>query len=86
MAKREYVVICAQIMGDGSKPFEIVYGWDMDRFTVRQKAISHGLKIRGSDDFNIGVLENDKLISLDWMREPVDTDPKVLAMIEGYRP
>jgi hypothetical protein len=72
-------VLCGQIVGSG--PFETLYNFDGERFTDRKKAIKHGLKIRGSDDFNIGVVEDSKLAHLDWMDNPVDTDPDLMAKI-----
>lgn len=78
---KQYIVLCGQIVGGGGRPFETVYGFDGERFGDRSMAITHGLRERGSDDFNIGVLEGGKLISLDWMNKPGDTDPNLLAHI-----
>lgn len=78
---REYIVLCGQVVGGGHRPFEVIYNWDARRFRVRQAAISHGFVERGSDDFNIGVLENGKLVSLDWMDEPIETDTAELALV-----
>lgn len=77
----EYIVLCGQIVGGGDRPFETVYDFDGNRFSDREKAISHGLKVRGSDDFNVGVLTGGKLTSLDWMHKPVDTEPGILNEI-----
>ena len=77
----QYIVLCGQVVGGADKPFEIVYGFDGERFADRKAAIRHGLKIRESDDFNIGVLKRGKIVSVDWMEEPVDTDPALLAEI-----
>lgn len=79
MSDTQFIVLCGQVVGDGSRPFKILYGFDGERFTDRKKAIRHGLKTRGSDDFNIGVVKAGKLISMDWMQEVVDTDPDELA-------
>lgn len=57
------------------------YDWDGDIFPTRDEAIQRGFQLRESDDFNVGVIQNGKLVSLDWMTEPVDTDPKELAEI-----
>jgi hypothetical protein len=52
------------------------------RFDDREQAIRHGFKQGRSDDFNIGVVKRGKLISIDWMSEPVDTDSALLAGIQ----
>lgn len=72
MVKPEYIVICQQIVGGDKSPIETVYNWDRRRFADRPAAINHGFKIRGSDDFNIGVVEGDKLVSFDWMDGPLE--------------
>lgn len=77
----QYIVLMGQIVGGGERPFETVYGFDGEKFKERAEAIRHGLRERGSDDFNIGVLERGKLVSLDWMEKPVETDPAELAAI-----
>lgn len=71
----KYIVLCGQIVGGNGIPFDTVYGFDGQRFDNRSRAILHGLEIRGSDDFNIGVLVKGKLARLDWMNEPVESDP-----------
>jgi hypothetical protein len=81
MTKAEYVVLCGQIVGSQEHGFECVYDFDGERFADREKAIKHGFKVRGSDDFNIGVIEDGKLVSLDWMDKPVDTDADILGGI-----
>ena len=45
----------------------IEYTSDCVKFDKRDEAIRHGFKLRESDDFNIGVIEDGKLISFDWM-------------------
>ncbi len=54
---------------------------DLVEFDKRDKAIKHGLKQCDSDDFNIGVLVNGHLTSLDWMAKVVDEKPEILAEI-----
>lgn len=82
MVKRiEYVVLCGRITGGDGEPFETEYGFDGTRFTHKPDAIKHGLKVRGSDDFNIGVMEDGKLVRLDWMNAIVEDDPAALAKI-----
>ncbi|HAU5500963.1 TPA: antitoxin [Cronobacter sakazakii] len=59
----------------------IEYTSDLEEFDKRDKAIKHGLKIQGSDDFNVGVIENDRLVSFDWMAKPVEQSPDFLAQV-----
>ena len=80
----EYIVLCGQVVGGNGRPFETVYGFDGKKFSDRESAIRHGRKVRGSDDFNIGVLTHGRLVSLDWMNTPVDTDPNVLGPIADH--
>ena len=77
--KQQFIVLCGQIVGH--KHFETVYGFDGRRFDDRAAAIGHGFTLHRSDDFNIGVVADGQLVSLDWMEQPVDTDPKLLANI-----
>lgn len=81
MSRREYIALCAQVITTGSG-FKTMYWSDDKRFSTREAAIRNGFEIRGSDDFNIGVLDGGKLVSLDWMSEPVDTDPEMLSEIQ----
>ncbi|WFY33422.1 antitoxin [Citrobacter braakii] len=62
----------------------IEYASDCVEFDKRDKAIKHGFKMQGSDDFNIGVIENERLVSFDWMDKPVGEngeDPESLSVI-----
>lgn len=77
----KYIALLGQVVGGGGAPFTVEYGFDGEQFTTRKAAIRHGLKIRESDDFNIGVIENGKLVRLDWMDQPSETDPDELAKI-----
>jgi hypothetical protein len=64
--------------------FEVVYNWDRRRFLDRKDAIAHGFTLDRSDDFNIGVLQDGKLISLDWMDKRVDDKPEFLRRVSLY--
>lgn len=77
----EYIVLCGQVIGGGPQLFEIVYSFDRERFSDRHAAIQHGLKERGSNDFNIGVVKDGELVSLDWMNEAGETDSALLKQI-----
>ena len=51
--------------------YGIGYSSDLERFDKREVAISHGFEVAGCDDFNIGVIDDGRLVSLDWMEKPV---------------
>lgn len=85
MAEKTYSVICQNIVGNTENGFSTVYGVDDDRFDTRQKAIDHGFTFDRSDDFNIGVWEGDKLVSLDWMDRVVTADKRQLRRIQYDR-
>lgn len=51
--------------------YGIGYSSDLERFDKREVAISHGFEVAGCDDFNIGVIADGRLVSLDWMEKPV---------------
>ncbi|ELE9726630.1 antitoxin [Enterobacter kobei] len=77
---KSYITIHSCLIGSGGD-FEIDYSSDCIQFEKRDKAIKHGLKKQGSDDFNVGVVDDGKLISLDWMNEVVSSDPEELREI-----
>lgn len=79
--KRGYIVVCQQVVTSPGRDWTIVYGWDGDRFQTRKRAIAAGFKIRGSDDFNIAVVEGDQLVSFDWMNDPIGEDDDTMARI-----
>ncbi len=79
MAKMEYIALLGQVVGSG--PFTVEYDWDGQKFNDREQAIRNGFRRRASDDFNVGVLRDGKLVSLDWMQRTVDVDPATMAEI-----
>ena len=78
MAK--YIVI-QQYWWCNEKGGGVEYTSDCVKFDKRDKAIKHGFKMQGSDDFNIGVIENGHLISFDWMANPIDESDESLKEI-----
>lgn len=80
--KTEFIVICQSAWMNESG-YGIGYDWDCQRFTTRKAAIKHGWKVRGSDDFNVGVVAGDSLVSFDWMHEPAGEDEATMAEIAG---
>lgn len=81
MSKYQYIVLLSQVIGNSEAGFGIEHTFDGRVFDDRQAAINHGFALRQSDDFNIGVLQDGKIVSCDWMNEIVDTDPGALAHI-----
>lgn len=78
--REKFIVVCQSVVGNG-EGFTIDYSWYGGVFDSRQEAIKEGYVIRGSDDFNIAVLDGDRMASFDWMDEVVDDDPSVLSEI-----
>ena len=67
---KSYIVI-QQYLWCNENGGGIEYTSDCVEFDKRDKAIKHGFKMQGSDDFNIGVVEAGRLVSFDWMNKPV---------------
>lgn len=80
---RSYIVIIAQAdcSPDGSIGFS--YHWDGLQFEQSKEAISHGFYTRGSDDFNIGVLEGERLVDIRWMDQSIEESQKEMKKIES---
>lgn len=76
----EYIVIC-QSAWCNEFGIGISYDWDGERFPSRQSAILHGFETRGSDDFNVGVVNGDDLKDFCWMEEPMGEDAETMAKI-----
>ena len=70
----KYIVILQSVICSPTTPIELAYSWDGEEFNERNQAISHGFEIRGSDDFNIGILNGRRLVGFSWMDESIDED------------
>lgn len=79
--QQRYIVVCQRALCSPGEPITIHYGWDGDEFETREAAIQHGYLTRGSDDFNIAVIEGERLVSFDWMDKPVGEDDASMAKI-----
>ncbi|HAW2975279.1 TPA: antitoxin [Escherichia coli] len=77
---KSYIVI-QQYLCCNENGHWIEYVSDCVEFDKRDKAIKHGFKQQGSDDFNIGVIENERLVSFDWMNKSIDESAETLAEI-----
>lgn len=76
----EHIVIC-QSAWMNEIGFGISYDWDGERFDSRKKAIKHGWKLRGSDDFNTAEVEGDRLTWFGWMDERMPEDDATMTEI-----
>ena len=76
----EFIVIFASAWCN-ERGIGISYSWDGERFNNRNDAIKHGLKERGSDDFNIGQTYGDDLIWFGWMDQRMDEDDATMEDI-----
>ena len=77
----KYIVVCQQVLCSPGEAIRIHYGWDGEEFGARKAAIKHGFSVRGSDDFNVGVVQGGRLLSFDWMENPVGEDDESMAEI-----
>jgi hypothetical protein len=76
-----YVVITGQAEGNDRDGFRIAYYWSGQHFATKPEAVSHGFEIRGSDDFNIGLVRNGELVSFWWMDHQIGETAEDLARI-----
>lgn len=76
----EFIVIFASAWCN-DRGVGISYSWDGERFNNRNDAIKHGLRTRGSDDFNIGQTYGDDLVWFGWMDQRMDEDESTMAEI-----
>ena len=61
----EFIVIRCQIVGNLEIGYSSAYYWDMKRLPSVEQGIAH-------DDFLIGKVEGNRLVSLQWMEEVRD--------------
>lgn len=64
-----YIVIVPSIVGN-LEDWETLYFWDAKLYKTKQAAIGGGWKIHGHDDWLIGVVRDDQLVSVSWMDDP----------------
>ena len=81
MSDTKYIVVCQQVLYSPGSERRFHYGWDGEEFGTRKAAIKHGFSVRGSDDFNVGVVQDGRLLSFDWMENPVGEDDESMAEI-----
>ena len=76
----EYIVIVSRAWMNETG-FGFNHYTDGERFAERADAIRHGFTLNESDDFNVGTVENGRLVAYGWMREDFDDDES-LSVIE----
>lgn len=77
-----WIVIQCSAVGNPEAGYRCAYDWDLKRFHDKKRAISHGFKIQGSDDFNLGEVVGGKLVGLWWMDEKIDESEETLKEIQ----
>jgi len=69
----EFIVVMPRIEGNPERGYGHVYYSDLKRLPSVEQAVSHGcLELAQSDDFLIGKVEGQRLVSLQWMEEVRD--------------
>lgn len=74
-------IVIQQRLWCNESGFGIEYSSDLEEFESRKEAIKHGFEITDSDDFNIGVIEDSRLVSFDWMGKPVGESQETINEI-----
>jgi hypothetical protein len=77
----KYIVIVPRVVGGDRSPMRIVHNFNGMNFERRASAISYGFELVGSDDFNIGLVEDGSLRSIWWMDELIDEDAETIREI-----
>lgn len=78
-----FIVLTRQIVGTSLSDLRCETYWDGEFHPKRQAAKKAGWEARGSDDFNIGVVRDGRLVSIDWMEDPLNEPAETLADIEA---
>jgi hypothetical protein len=76
-----FAVIIGRAEGNERDGFRVAWYWDGRSFGDKALAVKRGFELCGSDDFNIGVIEDGRLVSLWWMDHQIDEDATTLAEI-----
>lgn len=77
----QFIVLLRSIIGSSLADLTTITDWDGEFYDTRRAAKKAGWKARGSDDFNIGVIRGGKLVSVDWMDEPIGETLEAIADI-----
>lgn len=69
----EFIVVMPRIEGNPERGYSTVYYSDLKRQPSVEQAVSHGcLELAQSDDFLVGKIDGQRLVSLQWMDEVRD--------------
>jgi hypothetical protein len=81
---RTYQAIASHVIGSAKYGFSIERVPLGESHTVKDAAIADGFRLCGSDDFNVVVIERDRVIAVYWMDNLLNEPPDLLAEI-GYQ-
>jgi hypothetical protein len=87
----EYLLVKPQIVGDPTHGYETIYEV-YDRFPTVAQAKRWGWREFDHDDFQLAVVDGDRLLDLTWMGEPLEPDGAShdelveLASVLGLKP
>ncbi len=76
-----YITVLSSAVGHTPQGFSVDYDWDQRQFATKPEAVSNGFRLRGCDDFNIGVVSKGRLVSLWWMDRQISESAETLAEI-----
>jgi hypothetical protein len=68
-----WVALHGRIVGN-PESWETVYRWNGEYYTAKELAIAAGCLEADSDDFNVGKVENGRLVWFGWMDEQHPTE------------
>lgn len=71
-ASFEFIVVRCQIVGNPEIGYSSAYMSDMQRKPSVETAIMYGVRQLDHDDFLVGKVDGDRLVSLQWMEEVRD--------------
>lgn len=76
-----WITLTAQAEGNDRDGFKVVHYWDRQKFAYKSGAIDHGFTLRRSDDFNVALVNGDRIESIWWMSKDLGEDEATLAAI-----
>lgn len=80
--RTEYLVVKCQVEGNPDAGFDI-YRYPQGRHPTLAAAKRWGLREWDHDDFNIAIVEGDRLIDWTWMGESIGENAETLSEIAG---
>ena len=86
-----FITIIGRAVGNDRDGFRIAHDWDRRTFATKPEAVTNGFEATGSDDFNVGVVKDGRLMSVWWMDNQIQDQPGEIEAIgreiglEGHR-